>query len=42
MKVKGRKVKLEDFLPEYAKPDSQDLLMAEVARELAKQKKDNG
>jgi hypothetical protein len=37
MKVRGRAVKLTDFLPEWAKPDSQDVMMAEVERELKKQ-----
>jgi hypothetical protein len=42
MKIRGRSVQLKDFLPEYARPDPQEELMAEVAREIAKQKNQNG
>lgn len=37
MKIRGRPVKITDFLPEWAKPDSQELLMVEVAKALKKQ-----
>jgi hypothetical protein len=37
MKIKGRPVRITDFLPDWAKPDSQELLMAEVAKALRKQ-----
>lgn len=39
IKINGRRPRLKDFLPEYAKPDSQEEGMAEIARELAKQKR---
>ena len=37
-KINGRSPRLKDFLPEYAKPSSEEEGMAEVARELAKLK----
>lgn len=37
-KINGRTPRIKDFLPDFAKPDSQEEGMAEVARELAKLK----
>jgi len=42
VKINGRQPRLRDFLPEWARPSNEELGMAEVARELAKQKKQNG
>ena len=43
VKINGRQPRLRDFLPNWAKPSSEEEGMAEVARELAKQKlKQNG
>jgi hypothetical protein len=42
VKISGRPPRLRDFLPEWARLDSQEEGMAEVARQLAKQKKQNG
>ena len=40
VKFGGRQPRLKDFLPRWAWPDSQEEGMAEVARQLAKQKKE--
>lgn len=42
VKINGRKPRLRDFLPDYAKPSWEDEGMAMVARELAKQKQSHG
>lgn len=38
IKIKGRQPRINDFLPEWASLSNEEMMMAEIAREVEKQK----